>query len=507
MSEFLVIAERLMQSERRSLGPVEIVRLARERGMFSDKLAGKTLDKTMWEKLSRHIRRMGEDSTFIRTDRGRFYLRRLLDDPKKIFDPPPLRPPKPVEDVLVFPSAWLDRHHRFQGINQNWRRLSKQLLTPSVCHYMARIEAEQDNDHKQILTYILVTRQGQVLAYKRGIYNRVEDFLRGSHCVGFGGHVTFADRNLLGLHSMGIFQSAVRELSEELSLPIEDKRRLDSLEGLSLVGLLNDDSSSTGRRHFAFVMQYEVSNDPSWHKPLRGEKSITQLRWIDGESRRVSLWDFEYWSQLCLRAYFPDLVKGQPEYHIRRKTPLKPPHLLCVLGEIGSGKSEATRVLREDFGYVEINSGRVLAEILGISPVSERCRKMFQEEAWRFVSSPNGPETFARALWQRAKDEPSPRLLIDGIRQRTTLRELKTLANGKRIGLLFVHTLADVAYEFYKERSVEDCSIHDFITVRDSPVEEEVRGMIGDSDAVLYNWTGRVPYRGTIHRLMRDVGG
>ncbi len=413
MSEFLVIAERLIQSEGRPLGPTELVRLAREKGMFSDKLSGKTLDKTMWEKLSRHIRRRGEASTFVRTDRGRFYLRRLLDDPAQIYDAPPLMPPRPVEKVLVFPSTWLDERNIFQGVSLDWETFSQQLLTPSACRYMDRIQAEQDDEHKQILTYIMVTRQAQVLAYKRGSYNRVEDFLRGSHCIGFGGHVSLSDRNLLDLDQMGLVQCAIRELSEELTLPPEDKRRLSSLEGLSIVGLLNDDSSPTGRRHFAFLLRYEVSNDPAWKKPLRGEKSITQLRWLDAASPHVSLWDFEYWSQLCLRTFFPDLVQAQPRYRIQRKTPLKSPHLLCLLGELGSGKSEATRVFKEDFGYVEINSGRVLAGLLGVPPVPGTSRQVFQEAAWRLISSPRGPKMLAQAIWDEARGQKSPRLLID----------------------------------------------------------------------------------------------
>src|SRR5262249_26384440 len=143
-------------------------------------------------------------------------------------------------------------------------------------------DAEDNNDHKQVITYVLLTRGHQILAFKRGSYNSVEDYLRGAHCIGFGGHVTEVDKGLFS-HDMGVGQCVVRELCEELNLPKNDKVRLSQGEGLHLIGLLNDDSSLAGQRHFAFIYRYEVSEDPAWNHPERGEKSITQLRWIDLE--------------------------------------------------------------------------------------------------------------------------------------------------------------------------------------------------------------------------------
>src|SRR4029078_8627500 len=131
------------------------------------------------------------------------------------------------------------------------------------CFYMDRLTAESDNSHKQILTYIMVRRLGQVLAYKRGTFNRVEEFLRGAQCIGFGGHVSERDLTLFSQSDLGLMQSALRELSEELVLPETDRLRLCAGAGLNILGILNDDSSAVGRRHFAFVLEYEASNDPA----------------------------------------------------------------------------------------------------------------------------------------------------------------------------------------------------------------------------------------------------
>jgi predicted NUDIX family phosphoesterase len=506
MSEFLRVAEALFNKYREPMSARQLLNIAIEEKLFSDKLAGKTPHQTMKSKLSVDIRAKGPHSRFVRTRPGRFFLRSLLEDPSKAYTAKPVRATPASETVLVFPSKWLDVNGRFQGIKRNWKRILTSLLKSPVCTYLARMEAEQNEEYKQILTYVMVTRGSKILAFRRGTFNRVEDFLRGSTCIGFGGHVSELDRTLYNAGTdQGVLDNARRELFEELTLPFKDRGRVVTGEGLQIVGLLNDDSSSTGRKHFAVVLRYDATNDAAWRTPQRGEKSVTQLRWLSLGGIGEELRNFEYWSQLCLSEFFPTAVKAQPSYRIRRRAPLRPPHLLCVLGTLGSGKSVATDVLTKDFGYSEINSGRVVAEILGIPPVPQTSREAFQEKAWEFICNANGPAKLAQGIWDHVKALSNPRVLVDGIRQRSTLEELRKIAGSSTVGMLYVYTPPNVSYQFYKARSGDDLSIQDFLRVSDSPVEMEVRSMIGTCDAVLYNWSGRPLYRKAIHQLMKDV--
>ncbi|MGE0275523.1 MAG: HTH domain-containing protein [Nitrospiraceae bacterium] len=502
-SEFLIVARNLLQAEKRPLSARQLVNLALKQKLFSDKIAGNTPHQTMKSKLSVHIRTFGERSIFVRTKPGLFYLRSLLDRPQTIYEAPPLQRPTTSERVLVFPSAWLDKKGRFQGIRKQWNQMSRELLRVDVCHHIPRLQAEGDNEHKQILTYIMVSRKRRLLAFKRGTYNRVEDFLRGSECIGFGGHVAEVDRTLFNIRDLGLMDNAIRELSEEIKVPEKDIARLRSRQGLRIVGLLNDDSSPAGRRHFAFVLMYEASSDPSWQRPVRGEKSITRLRWV--RPSELSLWDYEYWSQLCLREYFPEEVRTLPAYVIRRRNPLNPPHILCVLGRVSSGKSETTAILKRDFGYKEVNSGKVLARILKVPPVPETPREHFQDLAWNFINREEGPRLLAEAMWKEAKALSCPKILIDGIRQTSTLEHLKGLTSPTPMGLLFVHTPPDIAYKFYSKRSMSDTSIHDFLRLREAPVEGEVEEFIDISDAVLYNWAGLKRYRMAVRALFSKI--
>jgi predicted NUDIX family phosphoesterase/dephospho-CoA kinase len=483
-----------------------MVHAAIEDQLFSDKLSGKTPHQTMKAKISVDIRRKGIRSLFFRTAPGRFFLRSLLDDPSKVYEAEPLQASPATEKVLVFPSKWLDRVGRFQGIRRAWRSFLVTLIKESGCTHMSRMQAEQTEAYKQVLTYTMVTRGNEILAFKRGTFNRVEDYLRGSNCIGFGGHVSEFDKTLYNLRTdLGIADNAKRELFEEVVLPQGDREKVAQGDGLKIVGLLNDDSSPTGRRHFAVLFRYQASATSAWDFPLKGEKSITQLRWLSLEVLSEELRTFEYWSQLCLTEFFPNSIKGQPTYRIRRRAPLRPPHLLCVVGSLGSGKSVATEVLKDEFGYREVNSGKVVAEILGIPPVPETPRDAFQKRAWKFIRRPEGPARLARTIWDRVEAERTNKVLIDGIRQKRTFEELRKLASGRGVGLLYVHTPPNVAYQFYRDRIRGQLTIQQFLRLSDSPVEAEVRNMIGMADAILYNWTGELRYKKMVRRLIRDA--
>lgn len=495
-----------MENERRPMSPRELADLGLMRQLFSDNVAGKTPHQTMKAKLSVHIRRFADHSVFVRTAPGRFYLRHLMDGGKEPFQAKPIVPPKSTERVLVYRANELDPLTPWQGLQTSWKKVSRSIFSRLPAHHIRRFDVEQNNDYTQVLTYVLVTRGDSILAYRRGTYNRVDQYLRGSLCVGFGGHVTEVDLDLFNTETMGVLECATRELTEELRLPAVDLDRLRRHEGLDIVGIINDDSSDVGRRHLAFVMRYEVSRDSRWAFPKKGEKAIAQLRWISANDPDVWLWHFEYWSQLCLREFAPRLIRGRPAYRLVRRAPLKPPNILCVIGPVGSGKTIATEVLKDDFGYVEINTGQVVASILGIPSVPTTPRPQFQQLAWNFIARQSGPNRLARELARRVEQTNSDRIVIDGLRQGATLDRLRAICTDRRLGVAFVQTPADLAFKFYSERIAHGATMPEFLAVRTAVVEREVDGLISKADAVLYNWTGSLQYREAIRAMMHDLG-
>jgi predicted NUDIX family phosphoesterase/dephospho-CoA kinase len=499
-SVFLTIAEAVLQKYGRPMSAREIIEIAEHDQLLPDRFAGKTPHQTLKSKLSVAIRTEGDACRFVRTAPGRFALRdQVAGD--AVYEARPLHPSPAAEYVLGFPSVRLDGTGRFDGVRRSHKRYLATLLRDGV-DAVERYSAEANDEFKQLITYVLVTRGEDLLAFKRGAFNRVEHFLRGSHCVGFGGHVTAGDLTLLSQDDAGLSHGAGRELAEELKLPPQDARRVANGEGLEVIGLLNDDSSAVGRRHFAVVFKYEVSDAPEWDDPTRGEKAITQLRWLrPGDDVRLN--DFEYWSQLCLRTFHRGIADARPQIRARRVRPFGPPHTLCIVGQIGSGKSEAADLLQRERGYQAVNSGEVIAELLGLPTVTEEHRIAFQAAAMEFIARPDAPATLAKAIARRGVALGGDRIVVDGLRQRATLEALRQ-ASATRVAVLYVHTPPDVALRLYNARTGTDASMVEFARIRESRVEAEIPGFLSVADAVLFNWEGKDRYRLLLRRFIDE---
>jgi predicted NUDIX family phosphoesterase/dephospho-CoA kinase len=500
MSEFLAIAEIVLRRQGRPMSAREIIEIAEREQIMPDSFTGLTPHQTLKSKLSVAIRTQPEACVFVRTAPGRFALREQVPA-SQVYDAPPLRPPRAREFVLGFPASRLDEIGRFDGIRTSHKRYLEKLLAGGV-DAVERYEAEGRDDFKQLITYVMVTRGAELLAFKRGAFNRVEYFLRGSECVGFGGHVTAADLNLLSQADAGISRGAARELAEELRLPPEDALRVANGEGLEIIGLLNDDSSPVGRRHFAVVLRYEVVDPTSWEQAVRGEKAITQLRWLrPGEN--VKLNDFEYWSQLCLRTFHRGKTDGRPEIRVRRTNPFRAPHLLCVVGQIGSGKTETADLLTGACGYSAVNSGQVVAKLMGRPSVTEEDRSNFQQDALAFIQSRDGPERLGAAIAKEAMQVIGGRVVVDGLRQRATLEALRK-HSSLRVATLYVHTPPDVALGLYNARAGTDVPMVEFAELREAEVEAEIPSFLSVADAVLFNWGERMLFRELVADFVRS---
>jgi hypothetical protein len=94
---------------------------------------------------------------------------------------------------------------------------------------------------------------------------------------------------------------------------------------------------------------------------------------------------------------------------------------------------------------------------------------------------------------------------LDGIRQEETIKSLRELATPTKIALMYVYTPPHISYLFYEQRSGEHLSIDAFLKLYNSPVEADVKKMIADADAILYNWTGKLHYEQAVRELMQEL--
>lgn len=503
-SEFLAVAAIVLGNTRTPMTPKQIVDYAIEHGLFTDRVSGKTPHQTMKSKLSVDVRRRGEGSRFVRTRPGAFSIREVVSN-EEVYDAKPYARSPDQSDVRVLLPARLEKLGRFQGITRKWERYVSLLERREETEFQPRAVAESTENWKQVLTYVLVTRGDQVLCFRRGNFSRVEDYLRGSLCIGFGGHVIREDFDLLAPGYQGLLRSAARELAEELRLPAEDSKRLANCDGLEIIGVLNDDSSVVGRKHIAFLLRYEVSASSDWLHPVRGEKSISQLHWIEPKPFLYPIWRFEYWSQLCLRTFLPKISSSAPAYRLVRPARLRDAHVIFVMGTVGSGKTEAARLMAQYTDRAYINTGEIVANLLGIDAVTPENRESFQRKALDFIRSREGPVQLAEAICTRIAASGG-RAIVDGVRQLATLDGIyRLLGSHRRCAVLYVHTPPDMAHKFYCARKGAKIPFRQFLEVRDAEVELEVPRFLRNADGVVYNWFGRKQYNHTLRQLVNRI--
>jgi dephospho-CoA kinase len=197
-------------------------------------------------------------------------------------------------------------------------------------------------------------------------------------------------------------------------------------------------------------------------------------------------------------------VEAQPSYKILRKRPFLRPHLLIVAGTIGSGKSAATEFFRDWLKYKEINSGRILANILGLSPIPRTSRKTFQAAAVKFINSKRGPRKLAREICRIANSSEASRVVVDGIRHRETLNSIRELSE-REVAVIYVQAAPDIAYKLYSARERKNIAPSKFFELYNAPVERDVRYLIQDADAIVYNWTGKDEYDAVLDRLGTEL--
>jgi predicted NUDIX family phosphoesterase len=298
-----------------------------------------------------------------------------------------LRTPK--EEVLCISENVFGEILTFQGIDTDVTPILGRLLDDGSVSYIPRSEAEVRNDAKQFVTYVLVQCGPRLLFYKRSYLSRAAEFLRGSRCIGFGGHVSAADLDILSLDDRGLAACARRELSEELHLAEASGRKQPQPQALARgprvarlsniskrdtirlfqevplerLGILNDDSSEVGRRHAAVIYRAWLSDWNLARRLQKGDSSIKGLGWIDLSRETLDISDFEYWSQLCLRKFYPSTVIAKSGFRILKNARLSSDRIVVVAGRIGSGKTETAGYLSQKLGCPLVRSGILLQEL------------------------------------------------------------------------------------------------------------------------------------------------
>jgi len=546
---YLRVAELVLANALAPLKAREIVDRGIERGLFGDHILSRTPEKSMQARLSMEIVNKGSHSKFVRVARGRFTLRSKISDTRtlqpngqsgaeEVAGAQPLHEyiaerrvlRTPSEEVLCVSESTFADVLTFQGIDTDSSPILGRLLRQGNIHYIPRSQAESRDDAKQFVTYVLVQCGQHLLCYRRSYLSRAAEFLRGSKCIGFGGHVSAADADILSHEDYGLSACARRELMEELYLPSlgdrvegsESRRyanpstrasrsvnratiRLFQQLPLEQLGVLNDDSSEVGRRHVAVVYRAWL---PEWKIAQRlekGDSSIKELSWLDISRDKVDVSEFEYWSQLCLRILYPSNVISESRFKIVRRAGLSSRRAIVVTGRIGSGTSETASYLSQRLGLPLVKTGALLQDLMGCPPMTEIGREEFQARALEFIQRDGSAQRLADHIGAHTAKMSASRCIIDGIRHLSTYESLfRHFSND--VGLVFVQTPPDVAYNMYRIREAQDeltFTYRDFLKIYDAPVEEEIPSLGREAQIYIYNASGIEAFRRTIDEVAK----
>ena len=194
------------------------------------------------------------------------------------------------EQVLVVKRSVIEGIGMFQGLQFDVDPYLDSLFASGVMSFMPRSKAETDPTHKQLIPYVIIMHDGNVLSYVRG-KRAGETRLVGNRSIGIGGHINPIDDEvpLFDTDYRQMYRTAVeREVAEEINIDANHTERL--------VALLNDDSTEVGSVHLGVVHCWTLDSDAV----TRREQMITQMAFLTPDQLNEAKPTMETWSQLCL---------------------------------------------------------------------------------------------------------------------------------------------------------------------------------------------------------------
>ena len=189
------------------------------------------------------------------------------------------------ERVLCFKRQLLEELGLFHGLSLEVEKYLPVLTSPSQLVYLNRSDAEQDRRYKQLIPYVLLICQDQILRYRRGRGGE-ETRLHGLYSVGIGGHISDEDHGLFST-GIGYEEGMRREVREEVEVK-EVKE--------ATVAVINDDTTDVGYVHFGVVHIMQVAD-----KTIAGRRSgIVGPEFIPIADAVKDAASYESWSRFCL---------------------------------------------------------------------------------------------------------------------------------------------------------------------------------------------------------------
>jgi predicted NUDIX family phosphoesterase len=198
--------------------------------------------------------------------------------------------PKQREQVLAVPSAYFSmfKHcHLISGC-----QLTYILNWMSTRHeFLDREAAEQNEEWRQIIPYVLVTNQaGEHLVATRS-KKQGENRLWGKHTLGVGGHINPQDEIWKPPLLPTISRAAIREYKEETGW--------DDFDAANIQGLIITNETPVDRVHIG-VLYHQVTRNTELNSPEAGHHNH---RWVREDKLGELYEGSELWSRVVIGEY------------------------------------------------------------------------------------------------------------------------------------------------------------------------------------------------------------
>lgn len=362
---------------------------------------------------------------------------------------------------------------------------------------MKRSDAEKDFYHKQLVVYVIIMYKNEVIRFSRGKETSLRNNL-GKYSIGVGGHVDLIDQDMLhqgaNAFAYACLQCVKREVFEETGIDVNKNQK-----ELTAIGFLNDDSVEQGLQHVALVLLLELSN----REVYQTEKQVVKPHFVPVEKLADDFNDYEYWSQLCIQAFWSDKLKIGSKIVPTNNFKLKhQSEIILIAGFIGSGKSEACKLLEDEFHYVNIRCSKIMGEIIGCGPIEVTGRRNLQDEGYKFIHSGDGHNRLADGIIKFMSENPDKSYVLDGLRYPQTLSVLTEKLN-KPITIIYIDKLIGKLWEHYTDsiRINIKPSFVDYLNTEYHPVEKHIQDFRPIANIVVYNNDTLDSYLSTLRKF------
>lgn len=290
MDSYLDLAAQVLKHARRPLSAKIILQTAYQLSIVPKNLYGKTQFKTLHARIAEDIRRKRSRSIFVRTDPGRFFLRPFLTDVTI--------PARYKREFPALPRADQLRNFRVVCFKRcDWASLDTGAprdtgFLDAVPLFSRRLaEVASDGGYLFLRIFVIVTRLQSIVV--RRAMHAPREMLGGKVSLGALGYVKEGDRTLFSLDPIGLRESSLRTLTEQLDLTDADADALRGIGGLHSLGLLPAASNA----HENSVAAIIVCHCPESIDPLARYDGGGSLYWHQVDAQLNDLDALDPWSR------------------------------------------------------------------------------------------------------------------------------------------------------------------------------------------------------------------